>query len=48
MRKAAQIRVLKARLKAARDRIGIHEKYLKEKELEMDFDDWFWSDPLPV
>ena len=45
MRKSAQITLLQIELKTAKRRIETHEIYLKCRNLENDFDEWFWSEP---
>ena len=45
MRKSSQILLLQARLKRAEWVLQCHQRYLKEHDLENDYDEWFWSEP---
>ena len=45
MRKSSEILLLQARLKRTEWVLQCYKKYLKEHDLENDYDEWYWSEP---
>ncbi len=43
MNKKSEVLLLKAKLKRAEWILQCHKKYLKEHNLEDDYDEWYWS-----
>ncbi len=45
MKESTQILLFEARVERLEWVLQRYEKYLKEHELEDDYDAWFWNDP---